>query len=95
MDTASKEAKEENSLNAPITFSQFVKNPITGMLFLCILAIGYLMYDTKQVTKRQEERIEQLEQEVRKTNADIRELQAENSALKVELNLRKELKNFH
>jgi|LakMenE18May11ns_1017448.scaffolds.fasta_scaffold9596500_2 hypothetical protein len=94
MDTASKQVNVE-TLNAPITFSQFVKNPITGMLFLCILAIGYLMYDTKQVTKRQEERIELLEQEVRKAHADIRQLQAENSALKVELNLRKELKNFH
>ena len=94
MDTTSKQVKEE-TLNAPITFSQFVKNPITGMLFLCILAIGYLMYDTKQITKRQEERIEILEKEVRKAHEDIRELKSENSALKVELNLRKELKNFH
>jgi regulator of replication initiation timing len=48
------------------------------------------MWDTKQVTKRQEERIMQLEQEVRKANQDIQKLSEENGAMRAELNLRKE-----
>jgi Tfp pilus assembly protein PilN len=77
-------------LQPPLTFNQFLKNPITGMLFLCLIALGYMMWDTKQVTKRQEERIMQLEQEVRKANQDIQKLSEENGAMRAELNLRKE-----
>jgi hypothetical protein len=89
MDTASKQIKNE-MLQPPLTFNQFLKNPITGMLFLCLIALGYMMWDTKQVTKRQEERILQLEQEVRKANQDIQKLSEENGAMRAELNLRKE-----
>jgi hypothetical protein len=89
MNTASKQVKE-TMLQPPITFTQFVKNPITGMLFLCLIALGFMMWDTKQVAKRQEERILQLEQEVREANQAIQKLREENGAMRAEILLRKE-----
>jgi hypothetical protein len=89
---ATKEVKE-TMISAPITFTQFVKNPVTGMLFICILAIGYLMWDTKQMSKRQEERILALELEVRQAYVEIQKLKEENGAMKSELLVRKELQN--
>lgn len=88
----SKQAKTEEQvmLSSPITFSQFVKNPITGMLFLCLMALGYMVWDMKQVTKRQEERILYLENEVRKCNTEIQKLREDNGAMRAELTLRKE-----
>lgn len=93
--TAKQQVKEqvkeqEAMLSSPITFNQFVKNPITGMLFLCLMALGYMFWDMKQVTKRQEERILYLENEVRKCNTDIQKLREENGAMRAELTLRKE-----
>jgi len=88
----SKQAKSEEQvmLSSPITFSQFVKNPITGMLFLSLMALGYMFWDMKQVTKRQEERILFLENEVRKCNTEIQKLREDNGAMRAELTLRKE-----
>jgi hypothetical protein len=90
---ADKEDKATTSVFAPpITFAQFVKNPVTGMLFICILAICYLIWDTKEVTKRQEERIYALELEVRQANIEIQKLKEENGAMRAELAIRKEYK---
>lgn len=85
-----KEQEQETVLSSPITFSQFVKNPITGMLFLSLMALGYMFWDMKQVTKRQEERILFLENEVRKCNTEIQKLREDNGAMRAELTLRKE-----
>ena len=92
METTSKEVKREKTqtLNLPITFSEFVKNPITGMLFLCLFAVAYMIYDTKQVTERQEERIIFLETEIRRCHVEIQKLREDNGAMRAELSLRKE-----
>jgi len=42
------------------TYKQFLNNPISGMLFICLTAIGYLYVDTrnqflKQITEIREE----------------------------------------
>lgn len=96
MAATSKQIKEEQEMQSlPITFSQFVKNPITGMLFLCLLALGYMVWDMKQVTKRQEERILILETEVRKCYSEIQTLREENGAMKAEIALRKEFEIRH
>lgn len=60
------------------------------MLFLCLLALGYMVFDMKQVTKRQEERILLLETEVRRCYSEIQTLREENGAMKAEITLRKE-----
>lgn len=91
--TRQAKTQEQELTSLPITFTQFVKNPITGMLFLCLLALGYMVFDMKQVTKRQEERILLLELEVRKCYSEIQTLREENGAMKAEISLRKEFEN--
>ena len=95
MATTSKQVRQEEMTSLPITFTQFVKNPITGMLFLCLLALGYMVYDMKQVTTRQEERILILEGEVRKCYTEIQSLREENGAMKAEIALRKEFQRLN
>lgn len=92
MEAATKQAKKEKteSVTLPITFSEFVKNPITGVLFLCLFAVGYMIYDTKQVTARQEERILFLETEIRRCHVEIQKLREDNGAMRAEIALRKE-----
>ena len=91
--TKQAKAQEQEMPALPITFNQFLKNPITGMLFLCLLALGYMVFDMKQVAKRQEERILLLETEVRKCYTEIQTLREENGAMKAEITLRKEFQN--
>lgn len=55
-----------------VSFKDFVKNPITAMLFMCLLAIGYLYIDNKatltnQIIKLQEE-VDQLQKEYKELN---------------------------
>jgi hypothetical protein len=90
--TTVKQNKSEglNMPSLPITFSEFVKSPITGMLFLCLFGLGFMIYDMKVVSQRQEERIITLEQEIRHCYSEIQKLREDNGALKAELSLRKE-----
>jgi hypothetical protein len=48
-----------------LDYKEFLKNPIVGLLFMCVLSIGYLYFDNKAVYKeqiiKQERRIESLE----------------------------------
>jgi hypothetical protein len=41
------EKKEIKANPLPISFSEFAKEPVKGMLFLVIIAIGYLYIDGK------------------------------------------------
>jgi len=36
-----------------VSFKQFVKNPLSAVLFLCLMAIGGLYLDNKKVYKEQ------------------------------------------
>lgn len=54
-----------------VSFSEFLKNPVVGMLFVCLLAIGYLYYDNKSVLTK---RIEELQTEVETLKKDYKEL---------------------
>lgn len=52
----------------PISFSEFVKEPVKGVMFLCLIAVGYLYVDlklnyNKQIDK-QGQKIELLERKV-------------------------------
>lgn len=35
------------SIGLPISFSEFAKNPAKGIMFLCLIAVGYLYVDLK------------------------------------------------
>ena len=48
------------ALNRMDTYTKFLNNPISGMLFICLTAIGYLYVDSrnqfmKQITEIREE----------------------------------------
>jgi cell division protein FtsB len=53
------------------SYKDFLKNPIVGLLFMCLLAIGYLYIDNRNTLTQQ---IEDLKEEVK-------ELKAENAIL--------------
>jgi hypothetical protein len=78
----------------PITFSQFVKNPLMSIMFIGMLSLFYLVYDMKTRIGEQEEKIESLELEVRNASKIIAELKESNGLLKAELQTRKELNNI-
>lgn len=54
-----------------ITYKEFLKNPIVGLLFLCLMSIGYLYYDH---TTNLKEQVDTLEQEVKILKDDYKEL---------------------
>lgn len=63
-------------MKTPITFEQFSKDPVKGLLFIVIVAIGYLYIDIKmnysgQVNKCDTE-VVQLNQKVDKLTEHIR-----------------------
>lgn len=55
-------------MTLPVSFKEFVKQPVKAVLFLSILAIGYLYVDIKMTTNQdrdnQNKRIELLENKV-------------------------------
>jgi len=62
------EAKKKVSVGLPISFSEFAKEPVKGVMFLCLVAVGYLYIDlklnyNKQIDK-QGEKIEMLEAKI-------------------------------
>lgn len=59
-------------MTLPITFKQFVTDPIKAILFLTLIAIMYLYIDNKLVYKRQ---IEKQEARITKLEGKIEELQ--------------------
>lgn len=50
-----------------ISYTDFLKNPIVGLLFMCLLAIGYLYIDNRNNLTRQ---IEDLQMEVKALKTD-------------------------
>jgi hypothetical protein len=65
-----------SKLSLPISFAEFAKEPIKGVLFITLLAIGYLYVDgrmnnTKQI-EAQNIKIEQLEKKVDNLSAQLR-----------------------
>jgi len=45
-------------MKLPISFEQFAKDPVKGLLFLCVVAIGYLYVDNKMNYQDQVENCE-------------------------------------
>jgi len=52
-------------MKLPVSFEQFVKNPISAIAFILVIVVGYLYIDNKMVYKEQlnehKQRIEKLE----------------------------------
>ena len=49
------------------SYKDFVKNPIVGLLFMCLLAIGYLYIDNRNSLTHQ---IDHLQEEVKALKAE-------------------------
>lgn len=75
-----KEEKKKISVGLPITFAEFAKEPVKGVMFLCLVAVGYLYIDLKlnynnQIEKQGqkiellETKIDQLTQQLRKSDS--------------------------
>ena len=62
----------------PISFKEFISDPVKAMLFLCLIAIMYLYIDNKMVYKdqimRDEAKIEKLEKKVETLENKLLEL---------------------
>lgn len=54
-----------------VSFKEFVKNPFVAILFMCLLAIGYLYVDNKTTLTSQ---IDSLQKEVDVLKKDYKEL---------------------
>jgi len=54
-----------------VSFKEFVKNPIVALMFMALMAVGYLYYDNKITLTNQ---IEDLQEEVTTLKKDYKEL---------------------
>lgn len=54
-----------------VSFKEFAKNPIVALLFMCLMAIGYLYLDNKSTLTKQ---IEELQKEVTTLKNDYKQL---------------------
>lgn len=54
-----------------VSFSEFVKNPIVGLLFICVMAIGGLYYQHVGSLQTQ---IDELRKEIVQLKSDYKEL---------------------
>jgi len=54
-----------------VSFKEFAKNPIVALLFMALMAIGYLYYDNKATLTNQ---IEDLREEIIILKQDYKEL---------------------
>lgn len=57
-----------------VSFKEFVKNPIVSLLFICLMAIGYLYVDNKTTLTTQ---IELLRKDLEGVKKDNKTLNAE------------------
>lgn len=62
-----------------MTFKEFAKNPIVALLFMCVLAIGYLHV---QHIGSLESTIDRLDVEIEQLKVDNKELQKQNKELR-------------
>lgn len=53
------------AIKPPISFKEFSKDPVKGLMFICIIAVGYLYVDikmsNKEIVTKQDVKIEKLE----------------------------------
>lgn len=64
------------TVKPPISFKEFAKEPVKGLMFICIIAVGYLYVDIKlsnnAAQKAQNIKIEKLEAKVEQLTDQLR-----------------------
>lgn len=67
---------QESPMKLPISFKEFAKEPVKGLMFICLCAVGYLYVDGKLSYNRQieaqGEKIEKLEQKIEQLTDALR-----------------------
>lgn len=74
---AKKETSKEVKVSAlPISFAEFAKEPVKGLMFICLVAVGYLYVDGKinynSQIEKQGEKIEILETKIDNLSNQLR-----------------------
>lgn len=73
------------AIKPPISFKEFSKDPVKGLMFICIIAVGYLYVDIKMSNEKnvgkQDVTIEKLEAKVDTLQLQVVKLVGESSAL--------------
>ena len=77
-----------------VSYKEFVKNPITALLFMAVSALTYFVVDMKQDLNKKDEQIESMRIEMKSAIDEIKNLREDVGALRAELNTRKELSKF-
>lgn len=73
------------AVKPPITFKEFSKDPVKGLMFICIVAVGYLYVDIKMsntaIVEKQDAKIEVMEVKVDQLTDQLRKSDSTSSAL--------------
>jgi hypothetical protein len=73
------------TIKPPISFKEFSKDPVKGLMFICIIAVGYLYVDIKMsnsaIQAKQDVKIEALETKVDLLTEALRRSDSTSSAL--------------
>lgn len=73
------------AVKPPISFKEFSKDPVKGLMFICIIAVGYLYVDIKMsnsaIQAKQDVKIEALENKVEQLTEALRKSDSTSSAL--------------
>lgn len=83
------------SIGLPISFSEFAKEPVKGVMFLCLVAVGYLYVDLRinynNQIEKQGQKIEMLESKIDALTYQLRKSDSLQSAANSKLLLLQEL----
>lgn len=83
------------AVKPPITFKEFSKDPVKGLMFICIIAVGYLYVDIKMsntnIQDRQNAKIEALESKINLLTDQLRKSDSTSAALASKINVLQEL----
>lgn len=83
------------TVGLPISFSEFAKEPVKGVMFLCLVAVGYLYVDLKlnynNQIEKQGTKIETLESKIDGMSEQLRRSDSLQSACNSKLMLLHEL----
>ena len=83
------------AIKPPITFKEFSKDPVKGLLFIVLVAIGYLYVDiklsNKDIQSKQDSKIENLESKVNILVEQLRKSDSTSAALGSKISVLQEL----
>ena len=83
------------TIKPPISFKEFSKDPVKGLLFIVLIAIGYLYVDiklsNKEIQTKQDAKIEALESKVSILVDQLRKSDSTSSALASKIQVLQEL----